>query len=53
MGQNSDWFVNLGSLGWDAVLKISAAALLGAIVGLERVWGGLPAGLWTKRDEDE
>ena len=47
MGQNSDWLVNLGSLGWDAALKISAAAVLGAIVGLERVWGGRPAGLRT------
>jgi putative Mg2+ transporter-C (MgtC) family protein len=34
-------------LGWGAALKISAAALLGAIVGLERVWGGRPAGLRT------
>jgi putative Mg2+ transporter-C (MgtC) family protein len=47
MGQNPDFFVNLGSLGWGAALKISAAALLGAIVGLERVWGGRPAGLRT------
>jgi putative Mg2+ transporter-C (MgtC) family protein len=47
MGQNSDWLVNLQSLGWEAALKISAAALLGAIVGLERVWGGRPAGLRT------
>jgi putative Mg2+ transporter-C (MgtC) family protein len=47
MGQNSDWLVNLGSLSWDAALKIAAAALLGAIVGLERVWGGRPAGLRT------
>ncbi len=34
-------------MGWDAALKIAAAALLGAIVGLERVWGGRPAGLRT------
>jgi putative Mg2+ transporter-C (MgtC) family protein len=47
MGQNSGWLVNLQSLGWDAALKIAAAALLGAIVGLERVWGGHPAGLRT------
>ena len=45
--QNQDWFVALQSLGWDAALKIAAAALLGAIVGLERVWGGHPAGLRT------
>ena len=45
--QNQDWFVTLQSLGWAAALKIATAALLGAIVGLERVWGGHPAGLRT------
>ena len=45
--QNPDWIVNLQSLGWDAALKIFAAAVLGAIVGLERVWWGHPAGLRT------
>ena len=47
MAHNADWFIALQSLGWDAALKIAAAALLGAIVGLERVWGGHPAGLRT------
>ena len=42
-----DWLVYPQSLGWDAVIKISLAALLGAIVGLEREWGGHPAGLRT------
>ena len=47
MGQNPEWFVNLQALGWDAAVKISVAALLGAAVGLERVWKGHPAGLRT------
>lgn len=47
MGQNSDWIVTLQSLGWDAAAKICVAAVLGAIVGLERVWKGHPAGLRT------
>ena len=37
----------LQSLDWWAALKIAIAALLGAIVGLERIWGGHPAGLRT------
>jgi len=42
-----DWVIYLQSLSWDAAIKISLAALLGAIVGLERVAGGHPAGLRT------
>lgn len=43
----SDWIGFLQSLSWDAAAQIALAALLGAIVGLERVWGGHPAGLRT------
>ena len=42
-----DWMVYLQSLSWDAAIKVSLAALLGAIVGLERVAGGHAAGLRT------
>jgi len=42
-----DWVIYLQSLSWDAAIKVSLAALLGAIVGLERVAGGHPAGLRT------
>ena len=35
------------SLDWDAAAKICVAAVLGAIIGLERVWRGHPAGLRT------
>jgi putative Mg2+ transporter-C (MgtC) family protein len=47
MGQNPDWIVYLQSVGWDAAAKVFVAALLGAIVGLERIWWGHPAGLRT------
>jgi putative Mg2+ transporter-C (MgtC) family protein len=39
--------VNFQPLDWEILIKIALAALLGAIVGLERVWGGHPAGLRT------
>ena len=39
--------IYLQSLSWDAAIKVSLAALLGAIVGLERVVGGHAAGLRT------
>jgi putative Mg2+ transporter-C (MgtC) family protein len=47
MAQNPDWITSFQSLGWDAAAKICIAALLGAVVGLERVWKGHPAGLRT------
>jgi uncharacterized membrane protein YhiD involved in acid resistance len=47
MDQNPDWVVFLQSLSWDAAGKITLAALLGSILGLERMWGGHPAGLRT------
>jgi putative Mg2+ transporter-C (MgtC) family protein len=47
MSQSSNWMMYLQSLNWDAAVKIFLAALLGAIVGLEREWGGHPAGLRT------
>jgi putative Mg2+ transporter-C (MgtC) family protein len=43
----TDWLTAFQALGWDAAAKITLAAVLGAIVGLERVWGGHPAGLRT------
>jgi putative Mg2+ transporter-C (MgtC) family protein len=47
MNPSADWTASLALLGWDAALKITVAAVLGAIVGLERLWGGHPAGLRT------
>lgn len=39
--------LGLGGSDWEAVLRISIAALLGGLVGLEREWSGHPAGLRT------
>jgi putative Mg2+ transporter-C (MgtC) family protein len=47
MEQGADWLVSLQSLGWESAAKIALAALMGAIVGLERLWTGHPAGLRT------
>ena len=44
MGQ---WIASLQSLRWDMAGQIVLAALLGAIVGLEREWTGHAAGLRT------
>ncbi len=42
-----DWLLSLQSLSWESAGKIALAALLGAIVGVERLWTGHPAGLRT------
>ena len=47
MSQSPDWMMFLQPLSLEAAVKIFLAALLGAIVGLEREWGGHPAGLRT------
>src|ERR671929_1605962 len=41
------WIASLQSLRWDMAGQIVLAALLGAIVGLEREWTGHAAGLRT------
>lgn len=47
MSQMPGIIVSLQSLDWQAALQITLAALLGAIVGLERGMGRHPAGLRT------
>ena len=47
MSPNPNWILHLQSLGWDAAAKIAVAALLGAVVSLERAWGGHQTGLRT------
>jgi putative Mg2+ transporter-C (MgtC) family protein len=47
MNPQPDWIVWLQSFSWIDAARVSLAALLGAIVGLERVAGGHPAGLRT------
>ena len=44
MPESTTW---LQSFDWGAALQIAVAAILGAVVGLERIWGGHPAGLRT------
>ena len=44
---SSSLILQLQSLDWQAALQITLAALLGALVGLERGMGGHPAGLRT------
>jgi putative Mg2+ transporter-C (MgtC) family protein len=46
-GASPDWIIPFQALSWDVAIKISLAALLGTIVGLERVSGGHPASLRT------
>lgn len=45
--QSADWLLSFQSLGWESAGKIALAAVLGAVVGLERLWTGHPAGLRT------
>jgi putative Mg2+ transporter-C (MgtC) family protein len=45
--QDPGWVIALQSVSWEAIGMVSLAALLGAIVGLERTWIGRPAGLRT------
>ena len=41
------WVTGLQSLSWDSAFRLVLAAVLGSIVGLERLRGGHPAGLRT------
>jgi len=45
--QSAEWLLSFESLGWVSAGKLVLAALMGAIVGLERLWTGHPAGLRT------
>ena len=47
MVQGADWLLSLQSLCWESACKIALAAVLGAVVGVERLWTGHPAGLRT------
>ncbi|MGD8905059.1 MAG: MgtC/SapB family protein, partial [Anaerolineae bacterium] len=47
MAQGADWILSLQSPSWESACKIALAAVLGAIVGVERLWTGHPAGLRT------
>ena len=47
MEPSVDWLAGLQSFNWESAGRIALAALLGAVVGLERLWTGHPAGLRT------
>ena len=47
MNELPGWIVAMQSFGWESMLQVSIAALLGAIIGLEREWSGRDAGLRT------
>lgn len=47
MDQIPDWVLMLRSLGWSTAGRVTLAALLGGIIGIEREWRGRPAGFRT------
>ncbi len=46
-GQAPEWIVAMQSFGWESMLQVFVAGLLGGIIGLEREWRGRDAGLRT------
>lgn len=47
MEQLPDWVMILRSLSWSTAGRVTLAALLGGIIGIEREWRGRPAGFRT------
>lgn len=45
--QLPDWVIMLQALSWSAAGRVTLAALLGGIIGIEREWRGRPAGFRT------
>ena len=45
--QLPEWIVAMQSFGWESMIQVSLAALLGGLIGLEREWRGRDAGLRT------
>lgn len=41
------WIIAMQNFGWESMLQIFLAALLGGLIGLEREWRGRDAGLRT------
>ncbi len=41
------WITAMQSFGWETMLQITLAAILGGIIGMEREWRGRDAGLRT------
>lgn len=47
MDQLPDWVLILRSLSWSTAGRVTLAAALGGIIGIEREWRGRPAGFRT------
>lgn len=47
MDQLPDWVLVLRSLSWSTAGRVTLAAALGGIIGIEREWRGRPAGFRT------
>ena len=45
--QLPEWMVAMQSFGWESMVQVLVAALLGGLIGLEREWRGRDAGLRT------
>ena len=45
--QLPEWMVAMQSFGWESMVQVLVAALLGGFIGLEREWRGRDAGLRT------
>jgi len=45
--QLPEWVLAMRSFGWDSMLQILIASLLGGLIGLEREWRGRDAGIRT------
>jgi putative Mg2+ transporter-C (MgtC) family protein len=45
--QLPEWMVAMQSFGWESMVQVLVAAVLGGLIGLEREWRGRDAGLRT------
>lgn len=45
--QMPNWIVTMQSFGWESIIQVIIATLLGGMIGLEREWRGRDAGLRT------
>ena len=45
--QLPEWIVTMQSFGWESMLQVFVAGILGGIIGMEREWRGRDAGLRT------
>ncbi len=46
-GQDPGWIIAMQNFGWESMLQVLIAGVLGGLIGLEREWRGRDAGLRT------